>query len=79
MNWEHVRATAKGALKSLTVWAAALLAIMPEALPIIQQNFSDFEPFIPKAMQSHVMQLIAVGMVLLRIKTTKSLAAKSQP
>jgi len=77
MNWEHVRATIKGAWKSLTVWFAGVLAAAPIVLPMVQENFRDFAPYIPDALESKVMQAVALVIVLLRIHTTTSLAEKS--
>lgn len=76
MNWDHVRATLKGAWKSLTVWFAGILAAAPLVLPMVQENFKDFAPYIPDALESKAMQAIAVLIVLLRIRTTTSLANK---
>lgn len=68
----HVR----GALKSLTVWFAAMLAVAPDALLMLQANFPTVAPFIPEALHSRTMQVIAVLILLLRIKTNASLANK---
>ena len=76
MNWDHVKATLKGAWRSLTVWASVLLGVLPDALPLIQSQFPVIAPYIPDALESRVMNLIAVGILLLRIRTTTSLAAK---
>lgn len=76
MNWDHIKATLRGALKSLTVWVSVLLAALPEILPMLQANFSTVAPFIPTELHSRVLQLIALVMLGLRIKTNTSLAAK---
>ena len=75
-NWPHIRATLKGAAKSLTVWAAGIIAVLPEALPLIRDNFATVAPFIPQALQSRALQFIALLMLVLRLKTNTSLAAK---
>jgi len=78
MNWDHVKATLKGLWKSWTAWFAASLAAAPLALPMVQDNFKTFAPYIPDALESHLMQAIALIIVILRIKTTTSLAEKSK-
>lgn len=69
----------KGAKKSLTVWFAVLLAAAPEVLVQLQANFDAVAPFIPKVAQPRLLQLVALGIFLLRMKTTVSLSEKVQP
>jgi hypothetical protein len=76
MNWPHIRATLKGALKSFTVWAAGIVAVLPDGLTLIQNNFATVAPFIPKEKQEWTLRGIALVMLLLRLKTTTSLAEK---
>lgn len=76
MNWDHIKATLRGALKSLTVWVSLLIASLPEILPLLQANFATVAPFIPETAHSRVLQLIALVMLLLRIRTNTSLAQK---
>lgn len=76
--WDWVVAHVKGAIKSWTVWFAALLAAAPDVVPMVQQNFTAFAPYIPDALESKFMQAIALIIVMLRIKTTASLAAKGE-
>ena len=76
MNWQHVGATIKGAWKSLTVRFGGLLMILPDALPMIKDQWPTIAPFIPDALESRVMNVIALGILLLRVRTTKSLADK---
>lgn len=76
---EDIISHLRGALKSLTVWFAGLLAIAPDALLMTQANFPTIAPFIPEALQSRTMQVIALLILLLRIKTTASLADKGTP
>ncbi|MGC3959580.1 MAG: hypothetical protein QM813_17020 [Verrucomicrobiota bacterium] len=78
MNWEHIKNTLKGAWKSLTVWFAAVLAAAPLVLPMVQDNFKSIAPYIPDALESKLMQAIALVIVLLRIKSTVSLAEKGK-
>jgi hypothetical protein len=69
----------RGALKSLTVWFSMALAAAPDALPLLQQNFSVVAPYIPTQHQAEVLRVIALVILLLRIRTTASLAAKGTP
>lgn len=77
-GWYWVKFHVRGALKSWTVWFAALLAAAPDVVPMVQQNFAAFAPYIPDALESKFMQAIALAVVLLRLKTTASLAAKGE-
>lgn len=72
------RSALRGALKSLTVKFAAFLAILPDALLLIQSNFPTVAPFIPEGAQSRVLQVVALLILLLRIKTNASLADKGK-
>lgn len=78
MNWEHVKATLKGAWKSWTVWAAGLFAALPEIVPLVLSEWPSFAPFVPDWMESKALQVASLVMVLLRIKTTRALAEKVQ-
>jgi hypothetical protein len=73
-----IKAYAIGALRSWTVWFSALLMALPDILPVVQANFPTFAPFIPDAMESRVMNVIALGILLLRLKTTTCLSQKAQ-
>ena len=68
--------TLKGSARSLTVWFAGALMVAPDALALIQSNWPTLEPFIPQAMESRVLNIIALLVLLLRIRTSTSLAAK---
>ena len=68
----------KGAMRSLTVWFSMALAAAPEALPLLQANFSAVAPYIPTDKQAAVLRFIALAILLLRIRTTASLAAKGE-
>ena len=76
MNWDHIKATIKGAWKSLTVWVALCIGALPDAVPLVQANFATIAPYIPPVLHSRALNLLALVMLLLRIKTTTSLAGK---
>lgn len=79
MDLEYLKATLKGSLKSWTVWFSSLLLALPEILPLVQSNFATIAPFIPESLHSRVLQLIALIMLVLRLRTTRSLAEKGKP
>ena len=76
---EHVLPTLRGALKSLTVWFSLALASLPDVLPMVQDNFDAVRPWIPHALQSRSLQLVALIVLLLRMKTKTSLKDKGAP
>ena len=76
---ENIRIWAVGAMKSLTVWTAVALAAAPDVLAQLQANFASVAPFLPQVVQPRLLQLIALLILLLRIRTTASLAAKGAP
>lgn len=78
IDLNHIKDTFRGLWKSATAWFAGILAVLPVALPMVQDNFKDLAPYIPDALESKVMQAIALGVLLLRIKTTASLAEKGR-
>lgn len=75
---EHVWATLRGLLRSLTAWVSVLLAALPEIIPLVQANFPTVSPFIPDGLHSRVLQLLALVMLVLRMKTNTSLADKGR-
>lgn len=75
---EHLLATLRGALKSLTVWASGLLFVLPDLIPMVQANFATVAPFIPEELHSQILKWLALLMLLLRLRTNASLAQKGQ-
>ena len=69
----------KGAFKSWQVWFSLLLAALPDILVMLQTNFAALSPYIPEAQQPTALRLIALAILLLRIKTTTSLVDKGAP
>jgi hypothetical protein len=78
INWPKVRAYALGAWRSWTIWAAGVMAVLPDVIPLLQSEFATLAPFIPEWMHSRALQVASLVMVLLRVKTTASLAAKGK-
>lgn len=79
MSKHVVKNFIKGAWKSWTVWFGALLAVAPDVLPMIQANWTELGPFIPDFLQANGMRVIGAIIVVLRIKSKSSLAAKTIP
>lgn len=70
-------ANLRGARKSLTVHFAVLLASLPDTLLLLQANFDTLRPFIPDALESRWLQVIALAILILRIRTKSSLSEKA--
>lgn len=73
---EKVKAVVKGLWRSWTVWFAGVLAAAPIWLPMLKDNFEVLAPFIPVGKQQLVIQIIALCVFVLRLKTTTSVAQK---
>lgn len=68
----------KGALKSLTVWFAMAVAAAPDVLDMLQQNFDSVRPYVPTDKQAQLLHFISLVILLLRMRTTASLAVKGK-
>lgn len=64
---------ARGIWRSLTMRIAAGMVILPDALKLLIDNFPAVAPFIPDVFESRALQIAALVMLLLRIKTTTPL------
>lgn len=75
--------TLRGALRSLTVWfnavAAGLLALLPDLLPALADAAPSLQPYLGPDVYRWLMVLIVVGNILLRARTSTSLAEKAPP
>jgi hypothetical protein len=78
MDKAHWKATARGLWRSLTAWVSVLLAALPEIITLVQGQFPTVAPFIPDALESRVLQLLALVMLILRFKTKTSLVDKGR-
>jgi hypothetical protein len=78
MDTQHWKNTASGMARSFTVWFATAIAFLPELLPVIHSEFATFAPFIPAKFQPIVLKVVALGIVLLRLRTNSSLAEKNR-
>jgi hypothetical protein len=66
---------AKGVAKSWQMWFGALLVAWPEVQPMLAESLI---PIIGQENWGRALQLIGVAVILLRIKTTQSIAAKGK-
>lgn len=76
--FEKIKAYLKGALKSWTVWFNSVVGVGTAALPILQDSFPQLQDYLPAHMYHYGIGLLAVGNIILRIKTGVSLAQKGQ-
>lgn len=78
-----MRDTLRGSLRSLTIWfntvAAGLLAVLPELLPALADAAPGLQPYLGPDVYRWLMVLIVVGNILLRVRTSTSLADKAPP
>ena len=75
--------TLRGSLRSLTVWfnaaAAGLLAVLPELLPALADAAPSLQPYLGPDVYRYLMLAIVVGNIVLRVRTSTSLADKAPP
>jgi hypothetical protein len=77
MDWQYIANTLKGAWRSLTVWFGGMLLLLPDTIALVQDQWPSIAPYIPDALESRVMNVLALVVLLLRLRTTVSLAAKA--
>lgn len=63
----------KGAVKSWTAWAGAVLVAAPEILPQLAPHFQEL---MTPDRYHRLLQIVGIAMILLRVKTSKSLSEK---
>lgn len=78
MTRDDVMTWLRGAWRSWTVRVSALLLVLPDAIAILQSQYDTLRPWIPDALESRVLQLLALVMLVLRVRTTVSLAERGQ-
>ena len=69
------RAWVRGALKSWTTWFGAVLVAGPELLPALMPHFKEL---LTPDTYSRAVQVVGIVVMLLRVKTTTSLAEKGK-
>lgn len=73
---EMLRLKIEGMWKSLTIWFNGLMAIVIPGLPMLKDSFPDLQPYLPAHLYQWIIGLLIVANILLRFRTTKSLADK---
>ena len=68
----------EAAMNRSAKFTAAVVAALPDIIPLVQANFSTIAPFIPADVHGRVLQVLALVMLILRLKTTTSLAEKGK-
>jgi hypothetical protein len=69
----------RGALRSLTMWVNGLAATAVAALPTLRDDFPQIEQYLDHQVYRYAMGALIAANILLRIKTTTSLADKARP
>ena len=68
-----VSAALRGALRSWTVWLGGILVALPELVPLLGPHLQEM---LPPDVFAKLMQIAGIAVILVRFKTTESLAAK---
>ena len=76
MNLDTLNEKLKGAYKSLTMWINGLVGAAILALPEIKDGFPEVRDYLAPSFFQWSMGALVVANLILRIKTTKSLADK---
>jgi hypothetical protein len=74
--WTKFKANLLKAHKSLTIWFNGLVGMAVMALPFAQDNMPQLQDYLPADVYHYAMGAVIVGNILLRFKTTSSLAEK---
>lgn len=69
----------RGALRSLTMWVNGLAATAVAALPTLRDDFPQIEQYLDHQVYRYAMGALIAANILLRMKTTTSLADKARP
>jgi len=64
----------RGCRRSLTVWVSVAVIALPDLVALAISQFATLAPFIPVSLQSRALSVLGLIMLLLRFKTTASLA-----
>jgi hypothetical protein len=76
MTWQVIKLHLKGALRSWTIHFNVWIAAVWAALPTLQEWFPQLQNYLPAKGYQYAMGLIILGNLILRFKTTQSLATK---
>lgn len=72
---DHLR----GAARSLTMWVNGVAATAVAALPTLRDDFPQIEQYLDHQVYRYAMGALIAANILLRMKTTSSLADKARP
>jgi hypothetical protein len=67
-------ATLKGIARSLTMWLAGVLIVLPDLLTFAQQNQMEFVKLLPAELQSQVTAWLGVAVFLARLRSIYAVA-----
>lgn len=70
---EDTKKYVTGAIKSTTIQFNALLLILIETLPLIQESLPQLKTYLPDDLYKQVFLLVVIGNILLRAKTNVAL------
>jgi hypothetical protein len=66
--------TIKGIARSLTMWLASVLIVLPDVLTFAQQNQMEFVKLLPVELQSQVTAWLGVAVFLARLRSIYAVA-----
>jgi hypothetical protein len=71
---KHILETIRGTARSLTMWLAGVLIVLPELLTFAQQNQMTFVQMLPAELQSQVTAWLGVAVFLARLRSIYAVA-----
>lgn len=73
---EYFLGKMRGLKKSATIWFNSVFASVVLALPLLQDTFTQLQPYLPDNIYKVLAVVVIVGNLLLRFKTVSDLADK---
>lgn len=75
-KWNHIKADIRKAHKSLTMWFNGVLGTLLIFWPDIAANVSSVQAYLTPSLYGKLVIALAIGNVILRMKTTQALRDK---
>lgn len=75
-NWEYFLGKLRGLRRSATIWFNSVFASVVLALPLLQDTFTQLQPYLPDNIYKVLAVVVIVGNLALRFKTVSDLADK---
>lgn len=75
-NWEYFLGKLRGIRRSATIWFNSVFASVVLALPLLQDTFTQLQPYLPDNIYKVLAVVVIVGNLALRFKTVSDLADK---